>query len=132
MKRSVLAIPLALLFLCAAPCVVLAEAGLVYYGSTGLKTDGLNGYLGAEHPQDRIVVYSDESPVYLLFYWDSREMQPTVSVSDKAGKKVAEVDLTRGNLVTIGSPGQFVCMLSTRKGSGHWFCVVLSGRQWDP
>lgn len=109
-----------------------AEVQLVPYGSTGLGADALKGWLGAEHRQDRIVVKSDESPVYLLFYWDSGAFEPVVKIADAAGKPVAEVDLTKGNLVTLQKPGQYVCIISARKGSGHWLCVVLSGREWDP
>jgi hypothetical protein len=108
------------------------EAGVVFYGSTGLSTEGLKGYLGEKHRRERIVVQSDESPVYLLFFWDSKDLQPMVSVSDSKGGKVADIDLTKGNIVTLKKRGRYVCMLSARQGSGHWFCVVMGGREWDP
>jgi hypothetical protein len=109
-----------------------AEAQLVPYGSTGLGTDALKGWLGAGHAQDRIVVKTNEAPVYLLFYWDTGAMEPLVKIVDAEGKLVAEIDLTKGNLVTLKKPGQYVCTLSTMKGSGHWLCVLLGGREWDP
>ncbi len=108
------------------------ETGVVFYGSTGLSTEGLKGYLGDKHAQERIVIQSDESPVYLLFFWDSRDLKPTIAVSDAKGAKVADIDLTKGNIVTLKKKGRYVCMLSTRQGSGHWFCVVMGGREWDP
>ena len=109
-----------------------AEADIVPYGSTGLGTDALKGWLGTEHAQDRIQIRTTEAPVYLLFYWDSATMEPIVKITDAAGALVAEVDLSKGNLVTFKKPGQYVCMLTLRKGSGHWMCVLMGGREWDP
>jgi hypothetical protein len=45
---------------------------------------------------------------------------------------VADVDLTAGNKITLTGGGEFRCVISARKGTGHWLCVVLSGREWDP
>ncbi len=124
----------AMVILCvlAAAAGAWAEAQLVPYGSTGLGTDALKGWLGAEHAQDRIVVRTTEAPVYLLFYWDSASMEPVVKITDASGALVAEVDLSKGNLVTFKKPGQYVCMLTLKKGTGHWVCVLMGGREWDP
>jgi hypothetical protein len=108
-----------------------AEAGIVVYGSTGLPVEGLQGWLGSGHERDRIVVRTDETPVYIIFFWDSRDLVPDVAVTDATGSRVGEFDLTRGNRVTLSRPGEFVCTITARKGSGHWYCVVLSGRTWD-
>jgi hypothetical protein len=118
--------------LCVIAAGAWAEAQLVPYGSTGLGTDALKGWLGADHAQDRIVVKTSEAPVYLLFYWDSAGMEPVVKIADAGGKPVADVDLTKGNLVTLKKAGQYICTLSTKKGSGHWVCLLLGGREWDP
>jgi hypothetical protein len=130
MKNRASAAVAAVLLLCAA--AAWGETRLLFHGSTGLSTDGLNGYLGEKHPKERIVVQSDESPVYLLFFWDSKDLQPVVSVSGSKGEKIAEIDLSKGNIVTFKRPGRYVCTLSARRGSGHWFCVLLGGREWDP
>ena len=62
-----------------------AEAGIVFFGSTGLSMDGLKGWLGEKDPEDRIVVRTDESPTHLLFIWDSPDLQPRLSISDAKG-----------------------------------------------
>jgi hypothetical protein len=131
MKNIISALMMCFLFL-VTQAVIWGDVEILNYGSTGLATDGLTGYLGELHPQDRIVVTSDESVAYLLFYWDSTDLQPVATVTDKAGFKKGEFDLTKENYVTLEKPGEYVCMLSTRKGSGHWFCVVMSGREWNP
>ncbi len=108
-----------------------AEVEVVVYGSTGLPVNGLQGWLGQGHERDRLVVRTDEAPVYLLFLWDSRDLTPVVSITDAAGARVGDFDLSRGNRVMLARPGEFVCMLSASKGSGHWLCVAMSGRVWD-
>jgi hypothetical protein len=108
-----------------------AEAGIVFHGSTGLSMDGLKGWLGEKDPEDRIVVRTDESPTHLLFIWDSPDLQPRLTVSDAKGVLIADLDLTKGNRVTLNARGEFICVISRRTGSGHWFCVVLGAREWD-
>ena len=108
-----------------------AEAGIVFFGSTGLSVDGLKGWLGEKHREDRIVVRTDESPVHLMFFWDGPGLEPRLSISDSKGVAVADLDLARGNRVTLNARGEFVCVISAKKGSGHWFCVVLGGKEWD-
>jgi hypothetical protein len=122
-------------FLCAAflfgAARLPAEAGIVFFGSTGLSVDGLKGWLGEKHREDRIVVRTDESPIHLMFFWDGSDLQPRLSISDAKGAAIADLDLTKGNRVTLNARGEFVCMISAKKGSGHWFCVVLGGKEWD-
>jgi hypothetical protein len=108
-----------------------AETRILFHGSTGLGLDGLTGYLGEQDRQERIVVETDEAPVHLLFFWDSKGLEPWVTVTDARGRRVGEQSLARGNRLTLGMPGRYVLMLSARRGTGHWFCVLLSGRQWD-
>jgi hypothetical protein len=109
-----------------------AETGIIYDASTGLGADALKGWLGDTHRQDRIVIRSDESPIRLFFFWDSPGLRPKLSISDGSGARIAEIDLTKGNIVTLSKPGYFVCTISTDKGSGSWFCVVIGSREWDP
>jgi hypothetical protein len=108
-----------------------AEVQIVFHGSTGLGLDGLKGYLGGGDPQDRIVVWTDEAPVHLLFFWDSASLDPWVTVTDATGARVGEYQLGTANRVVLGRPGRYVLLLSARKGEGHWFCVVLGSREWD-
>jgi hypothetical protein len=108
-----------------------AEAGIAFYGSTGLSMDGLKGWLGEKDPEDRIIVRTDESPTHLLFIWDSPDLQPRLTISGAKGIQIADLDLTKGNRVTLNARGEFVCVISRRAGSGHWFCVVLGAREWD-
>jgi hypothetical protein len=108
-----------------------AEVQIVFHGSTGLGLDGLKGYLGDQDRQDRIVVYTDESPVHLLFFWDSPSLDPWVTVTDAKGVTVGEYQLGKANRIILGRPGRYVLMLAARSGAGHWFCVVLGSREWD-
>ena len=110
---------------------VSAEAGIVFFGSTGLAMDGLKGFLGEKDTEDRIVLRTDESPTHLVFIWDSPDLKPRLTISDAKGALVADLDLANGNRVTLHAKGEFVCVLSRRSGSGHWFCVVLGAREWD-
>jgi len=119
----------ALLFLPAA--ALPAEVQIEDLQSTGLGLEGRKGYLGGADTQDRLVVHADESPIFLLFFWDGKDLEPWVKVERK-GVVVAELDLTKGNKLTLIGGGDFVCTISSRKGSGHWLCVTLSGREWDP
>ena len=108
-----------------------AEVRIAFYGSTGLSVDSLAGYLGEQDRLERIVVETDEAPVHLLFLWDSTDLDPWVTVSDAAGRTVGTYSLARANRITLSAPGRYVLMLSARSGTGHWLCVLLSGRQWD-
>jgi hypothetical protein len=129
-RRLVAAVLLSAAFLLGAARLP-AEAGIVFFGSTGLSVDGLKGWLGEKHREDRIVARTDESPVHLMFFWDGPDLEPRLSISDSKGAAVADLDLTRGNRVTLNARGEFVCVISAKKGSGHWFCVVLGGKEWD-
>jgi len=129
-RRLVAAVLLSTAFLLGAARLP-AEAGIVFFGSTGLSVDGLKGWLGEKHREDRIVVRTDESPVHLMFFWDGPGLEPRLSISDSKGVAVADLDLARGNRVTLNARGEFVCVISARRGSGHWFCVVLGGKEWD-
>ena len=101
-------------------------------GSTGLSLEGLKGFIGGTDAKERILVRSDEPQAYLVFHWDSKDLELTLTVTDKSGKKVAELDLSKGNILTLSKPGDYVCILTARKGSGHWLCVALGSREWDP
>jgi hypothetical protein len=109
-----------------------AEVQIVFHGSTGLGLDGLKGYLGDQDRQERIVVYTDEAPVHLLFFWDSPSLDPWVTVTDAKGAAVGEYQLGKANRVILGRPGRYVLKLAAKSGAGHWFCVVLGSREWDP
>ena len=108
-----------------------ADARIAFYGSTGLSVDSLAGYLGDQDRQERIVVETDEAPVHLFFLWGSTDLDPWATVTDAAGRTVGAFALTPGNRITLTAPGRYVVMLEARSGSGHWLCVLLSGRQWD-
>jgi hypothetical protein len=119
-------------FLCAAASGAWAQTGIVFERSTALGTDGLTGWIGSAHQQDRITLRSREPNSRLFFFWDSADMLPRLQISDWSGKPVADIDLTKGNIVTLTEAGNYTCVLSAVKGSGHWFCVLLGTRQWDP
>jgi hypothetical protein len=108
-----------------------ADARIAFHGSTGLSVDSLAGYLGVQDRQERIVVETDEAPVHLLFFWGSTDLDPWATVTDAAGRTVGAFALAPGNRITLTAPGRYVVMLEARSGTGHWLCVLLSGRQWD-
>jgi hypothetical protein len=109
-----------------------SEVRLAANGSTGLAAEGLKGYLSNADRQERILIKTDEPQAYLLFFWDSRDLALTMTVTDASGKRVAEIDLSKGNILTLSKPGSYVCMLTARSGSGHWLCIALGSREWDP
>jgi len=119
-------------YLAVAAASVPAEVQIVVHGSTGLGLDGLKGFLGEQDRKDRIVVLTDESPVHLLFFWDSPSLDPWVTVTDAKGAAVGEFALGKANRVVLGRPGRYVLVIEARSGAGHWFCVVLGSREWDP
>ena len=118
----------ALLFLAASSLP--ADVQVDFLKSTGLGLDGRKGYLSAQDSVDQFVVTADESPISLVFLWDGKDLVPGLKVTRK-GSVVADVDLTAGNRITLTGGGEFLCVISARKGTGHWLCVVLSGREWD-
>ena len=109
-----------------------ADVQVTANGSTGLAAEGLKGYLGGTDLRERILIKTDEPQAYLLFFWDSRDLALTLTVTDMSGKRVAEIDLSKGNILTLSGPGSYVCMLTARKGTGHWLCIALGSREWDP
>jgi hypothetical protein len=125
---TAIAVFIALLF--AVVPSVLAEVQFDLQRSSGLGLDGRKGYLSAEDSQDQFVVSTDEKLVFLLFSWDGKDLAPSLKVERK-GALVAQIDLTKGNRVSLTGGGEFVCTISARKGTGHWICVVLSGKEWD-
>lgn len=130
MRRTMaIAVFIALLF--AVVPSVLAEVQIDLQRSSGLGLDGRKGYLSAQDSQDQFVVSTDESLIFLLFSWDGKDLAPSLKVERK-GVRVAEFDLTKGNRISLTGGGDFVCTISARKGTGHWVCVMLSGKEWDP
>jgi hypothetical protein len=111
---------------------VWADVQIRTNGSTGLAVEGLKGYIGGPDSKERILIKSDEPQAFLLFFWDSKDLALALTVTDKSGKLVAEIDLSKGNLLTLSRPGEYVCILSAKKGSGHWTCIAMGSREWDP
>jgi hypothetical protein len=128
--RITVAIAVFISLLVAAVPSVRGEVRIDPLRSSGLGLDGRMGCLSAQDSQDQFVVSSDESPISLLFFWDSRDLAPLLKVEKKGAPQV-EFDLTAGNRIRLTGVGEFVCTISARKGTGHWACVVLSGREWD-
>jgi len=97
----------------------------------GLGVEGRKGFLGPSNTHTSFVVRADESPAYLLFVWDGKDLEPWVRI-EKKGAQIIEVDLTKGNRITLTGGGTFTLTVSAHAGSGHWLCVALGGREWDP
>jgi hypothetical protein len=129
MNKAVV-IPCLVALLFGAASTLPADVQVDFLKSTGLGVDGRKGYLSAQDSVDQFVVVADESPVYLVFLWDGKDMIPALKVTQK-GSTVADVDLSAGNKVRLTGGGEFLCTISARKGTGHWLCIVLSGREWD-
>ena len=113
--------------------VLSSFADVRFVGSlgAGLGVEGRKGFLGPSNTHTSFVVRADESPAYLLFLWDSKNLEPWVRI-EKKGAQIVEVDLTKGNKVTLTGGGTFALTISAHAGSGHWLCVVLGGREWGP
>ena len=109
-----------------------ADVQITLNGSTGLALEGLKGYLGGSDLKERILIRSDEPQAYIMFFWDSKDLEITLTLRDKSGKIVTEMNLVKGNILTISKPGNYECTLTAKKGSGHWLCVLLGSREWDP
>ena len=130
MNKAVV-IPCLVALLFGAAFSLAADVQVDFLKSTGLGLDGRKGYLGSQDSADQFVVVADESPVYLLFLWDGKDLVPALKVTQR-GSTVANIDLSTGNKIRLTGGGEFLCTISARKGTGHWLCVVLSGREWDP
>jgi hypothetical protein len=128
-KAAVIPCLVALLF--GAASALPADVQVDFLRSTGLGLDGRKGFLSAQDSVDQFVVMADESPVYLLFLWDDKDLVPGLKVT-RGGTTVADLDLSTGNKVRLTGGGEFLCTIAARKGTGHWLCVVLSGREWGP
>jgi len=129
MKKAV-AISFLVALLFGAASSLAADVEVDFLRSTGLGLDGRKGFLSAQDSVDQFVVVADESPVYLIFLWDGKDLVPGLTVTQK-GSTVADLDLSAGNKVTLTGGGEFLCRITARKGTGHWLCVVLSGREWE-
>jgi hypothetical protein len=130
MNKAVM-VPCLVALLCGVASSLPADVQVDFLRSTGLGVDGRKGYLSAQDSVDQFVVVADESPIYLLFLWDGKDLVPTLTVTQK-GSTVANLDLSTGNKVRLTGGGEFLCTISARRGTGHWLCVVLSGKEWDP
>jgi hypothetical protein len=123
-----IAVSVALLF--AIVPSVLGEVQIDLQRSSGLGLDGRKGYLSAQDNQDQFVVSTDEPLIFLFFSWDDKDLAPSLKVERK-GALVAEFDLAKGSKISLTGGGDFVCAISARTGTGHWVCVVLSGKEWE-
>jgi hypothetical protein len=108
-----------------------ADVRIVGALGAGLGVEGRKGFLGPSNVHTSFVVRADESPAYLFFIWDGKDLEPWVRI-EKKGAQIVEVDLTKGNRVTLTGGGTFTLTISAHAGSGHWLCVALGGREWDP
>jgi hypothetical protein len=79
--RSTMAIAVFFISLFAAAPLVQAEVQIDLLRSTGLGLDGRKGYLSAQDSRDQFVVSTDESPIYLLFLWDSKDLALSLKVA---------------------------------------------------
>jgi hypothetical protein len=130
MKRIVLSAAVMLFFFLSA-LSSFSDVRIVGVLGAGLGVEGRKGYLGPSNTHTSFAVRTDETPTYLLFIWDGKELEPWVRI-EKKGTPITEVDLTKGNRVTLSGSGTFTLTISAHAGSGHWLCVVLGGREWDP
>ena len=125
--------------LAAAPVVVLLCAAVASWSETrigsdsgaGLGVEGRQGFIGPSNTHTSFVVTTDESVSYALFIWDGKELDPWVRI-EKKGTPIVEVDLAKGNRVTLKGAGTYALTISAHAGSGHWMCVLLGGQEWDP
>ncbi len=129
MKRTVAAAFLSLLVLPA--LASFADVRVVGALGAGLGVEGRRGFVGPSNTHTSFVVRADESPAYAFFLWDGKDLEPWVRI-EKKGEPIVEVDLTKGNRVTLTGGGTFTLTISAHAGSGHWMCVVMGGREWDP
>jgi len=123
--RLILAAALSLAALAAS-----ADARVLSQSGAGIGVEGRRGFLGPSNTHTSFVVRADEPVVYLLFLWDG-DLGPLVRV-EKKGSPITQVDLSAGNRITLQGGGTFTLTISAEKGSGHWLCVALGGREWDP
>ncbi len=130
--KKILQSCLFIIVLVCAPSPSWPEVRITANGSTGLAAEGLKGYLSRADRQERILITTDEPQAYLLFFWDSKDLALTLAVTETSGKRVAEIDLSKGNILTLSKPGSYVCLLTARSGEGHWLCIALGSREWDP
>lgn len=130
MKRIVLCAAF-IVFLVLPAIATFADVQIVSGLGAGLGVEGRKGFLGPSNTHTSFVVRADESPAYLLFLWDGKDLEPWVRI-EKKGAAIVEVDLTKGNRVTLTGGGTFTLTVSSHAGSGHWMCVVLGGKEWDP
>jgi hypothetical protein len=130
MKRTIVAGALVLVSALAS-LSSFADVRIVGALGAGLGVEGRKGFLGATNTHTSFVVRTDESPTYLFFLWDGTDLQPWVRI-EKKGAQIVEVDLTKGNRVTLTGRGTFTITVLAHAGSGHWLCVALGGREWDP
>ena len=130
MKRTAITSGLVLAFILAS-LGAFAEARILGALGAGLGVEGRKGFIGPSNTHTSFVVRADESPTYLFFLWDGKDLEPWVRV-EKKGSPILEVDLTKGNRVTLSGTGTFTITISAHAGGGHWLCVALGGREWDP
>jgi len=129
MKKTALRGILAAVF-CLAALSLSADARVLSQSGAGIGVEGRRGFLGPSNTHTSFVVRADEPVVYLVFLWDA-DLQPLVRI-EKRGSPIIQVDLTAGNRITLQGGGTFTLTISAQKGSGHWLCVALGGREWDP
>jgi len=129
MKKTPVRGILAVVFILAALSLS-ADARVLSQAGAGIGVEGRRGFLGPSNTHTSFVVRADEPVVYLVFLWDA-DLQPLVRI-EKKGTPITQVDLTAGNRITLQGGGTFTLTISAQKGSGHWLCVALGGREWDP
>jgi len=130
MKRIVFSVALLLIFVFGG-LGSYADVRIAGALGAGLGVEGRRGFLGPSNVHTSFVVKTDESRSYLLFFWDGKDFEPWARI-EKKGTPIIEVDLTQGNRVTLKGKGTYTITVSAHAGSGHWLCVALGGREWDP
>ena len=104
MKKAAFTASLVALF-CLLALHASADVRIVGALGAGLGVEGRKGFLGPSNTHTSFVVRTDESPAYLFFLWDGKDLEPWVRV-EKKGSPIIEVDLTKGNRVTLARETQ--------------------------
>lgn len=94
-----------------------------------ITVDPAEGFIADTYEIDKINLYTEEDPTYVVFTFDDFQLWTTVKGS--SGNVLGEFYLPDSDVVTLTGTGNFIIELYSKGGTGSWKCEAMNESDYD-